>query len=117
MLEIWTQNRIYRVDAAMTCLEVRDRATGKPDPEPKLVGALLTGGQTRPDEDVIDIYYPFPVPGSSAYFKDRNSNSVLGRTSPVERVVLCLHKVRMRQGVLDVQQDLSTGRFGAFGPR
>jgi hypothetical protein len=117
MLEIWTKNRIYRVDAALTCLEVRDRETGKADTEPTLLGSVLTGGQTRPDDDVIDVYYPFPVPGSSAYFKDRNSNKIVARTSPVERVVLCLHKVRLRQGVLDAQPDMSTGRFGAFGPR
>jgi hypothetical protein len=114
MLEIWTKNRIYRVDATMICLEVLDRASGKPDPDVRLVGSQLSGGQARrPDDDIVDLYYPFPVPGSSAFFTDRNSMKVLGRTSAIERVVLRLHKMRVRQGELDAQWDSFTGRFRA----
>jgi hypothetical protein len=114
MLEIWTKNRIYRVDATMTCLEVLDRHTGKPDSDLRLVGAQLSGGQSRrPDDDVVDLYYPFPVPGSSAFFSDRNTMKVLGRTSAIERVVLRLHKMRVRAGELDAQWDSMTGRFRA----
>jgi hypothetical protein len=113
MLEIWTMNRIYRVDATMTCFAVLDRETGKLDATTKLVGSILSGGQARPDEDVVDIFYPFPVPGSAAFFKERDSVRVVGRTSLVERVVLCVHKMRLRHGGVDVHADMFTGRFGA----
>jgi hypothetical protein len=114
MLKIWTKNRIYRVDATMTCVEVFDRRTGKPDSDARLVGSLLSGGQARrPDDDIVDLYYPFPVPGSSAFFTDRATMRVLGRTSAIERVVLRLHKMRVRQGELDQRWDSVTGRFRA----
>jgi hypothetical protein len=114
MLEIWTKNRIYRVDATMMCSEVLERATGKPDKDNRLVGSQLSGGQSRrPDDDIVDLYYPFPVPGSSAFFSDKNSMKVLGRTSAIERVVLRLHKTRVREGELDAQFDSFTGRFRA----
>jgi hypothetical protein len=114
MVEIWTKNRIYRVDPTMTCHEVVDRSTGKSDPDLRLVGSQLSGGQTRrPDDDVVDLYFPFPVPGSSAFFSDRKSMKVLGRTTAVERVVLCLYKMRVREGELDLRADSRTGRFRA----
>ena len=114
MLEIWTKNRIYRVDATMVCVEVLDRATGQPDKDVRLVGSQLSGGQARrPNDDVVDLYYPFPVPGSSAFFSDKTSLKVLGRTSSIERVLLRLHKMRVRQGELDAQWDSFTGRFRA----
>ena len=114
MLEIWTKNRIYRVDASMICLEVLDRGSGKPDADIRLVGSHLSGGQARrPDDDIVDLYYPFPVPGCSAFFSDKNTMKVLGRTSAIERVVLKLHKMRVRQGELDSQWDGFTGRFRA----
>jgi hypothetical protein len=112
MLEIWTKNRIYLIDSTMICLEVLDRRTGQPDEDLRLVGAQLSGGQARrPDDDVVDLYYPFPVPGSSAFFSDSKSMKVLGRTSAIERVVLRLHKMRVRQGELDPKFDSMTGRF------
>ncbi len=112
MLEIWTKNRIYRVDATMICLEVLERGSGKPDTDVRVFGTQLSGGQTRrPDDDVVDLYYPFPVPGSSAFFSDRTSMKVLARTSSIERVVLRLHKMRIREGELDEQWDSLTGRF------
>ena len=45
-VEIWTQNRVYSVDASMVCLEVVDKTTGKPEPRHPLVGAHLVAGRT-----------------------------------------------------------------------
>lgn len=86
--EVWTRNRIYSCDWTMTCIEVIERASGENVPNHSLLGARLSGGQTR-TETGIEVTYPAPRPGSEAVF-DRGSGRGYVSTSTVERVVLRL---------------------------
>ena len=115
MVEVWTKNRIYRIDASLTCIAVLMRDSGEPDSETQLIGARLAGGESRhEDEDVMDLFYPLPVPGCAAVFNDTSKyRKVLGHTSKVERVVLRVHKTRVREGEVDESWDSVTGRFRA----
>jgi hypothetical protein len=113
MVEVWTKNRIYRVDASLKCIAVVVRDTGEPDTETRLIGAHLSGGESRrSEEDVIDLFYPLPVPGCVAVFNDTTKyRKVMGHTTRVERVVLRVHKTRVRGGEADESWDSVTGRF------
>ena len=87
-LEIWTKNRVYSVDAAMTCIEVINRASGRPDEDHPLLGGRLAGGQ-RKEGQRMRLAHPFPVPGTEAVFKlPAGRTGRFGQTSKVERVVL-----------------------------
>lgn len=110
-LQIWTRNRLYTVSAAMLCVAVIDRETRKADPSSRLLGAKLSGGETIRSDGSIDLYFPLPVPGCAAVFADPEKQQKVGRTSEVERVVMRLHKMRVRPGAIDT--DNSTGRFRA----
>ncbi len=110
-LQIWTRNRLYHVTAAMICVAVIDRETRKADANARLLGAKLSGGETIRSDGSIDLYFPLPVPGCAAVFADPEKQQKVGRTSEVERVVMRLHKMRVRPGAIDT--DNSTGRFRA----
>jgi hypothetical protein len=89
-VQLWTAQRIYAFDMAMTCVAVIDRAGGKPVEE-QLVGASLTGGQLIQGGNV-KMVYPLPVPGTQAVLE---TNPVAGkpsfvRTPPLERVLVRL---------------------------
>lgn len=102
-LEIWTQNRVYVVDAAMTCIEVRDRKTNLPDPRHSTLGARLAGGQ-RQYGKTVHLSRPFPVPGTEAVFERPGKRTPAGVTSKVERVVLHIRVttyVMQREGAFD----------------
>jgi hypothetical protein len=93
ILEVWTQNRIYKMSPAMLCVEVIDRASGAVDRTSQFLGQRLVGGQLREGE-AIELSHPFPRPGSEAVFeKLAGSSGALSRTSTVRRVVLRLHVV------------------------
>ena len=113
MLEIWTRNRIYHVDPAMTCIAVINRATGQAEPTHSLKGSRLTGGERRSkSSQAVEIYFPFPMPGTEAVFRSETKrNASYGHTSTIERVVLRVRK--MRVGTLDSAPswDEITGRF------
>jgi len=88
MLEIWTKNRVYSVDAGMNCIEVINRASGRPDDDHPLLGGRLTGGQ-RKEGQRMRLAHPYPVPGTEAVFKlPPGRTGRFGQTSKVERVVL-----------------------------
>lgn len=111
-LEIWTQNRIYSVDATMTCLEVVDKATGKPEQRHPLVGAHLVGGQHE-DEAGMELSHPFPRVGSEAVFEQDSGarGARFSHTSQVERVVLRLRVLTVAPDhVISSWQDI-TGSF------
>jgi hypothetical protein len=110
-LQIWTRNRLYHVSAAMVCVAVIDRETRKPDPTARLLGSKLSGGETIRADGSIDLYFPLPVPGCAAVFADPAKQAKVGRTSEVERVVMRLHKMRVRPGAIDTEN--MTGRFRA----
>lgn len=90
-VEIWTQNRVYSVDASMVCLEVVDKTTGKPELRHPLVGAHLVGGQHE-EGGTMELSHPFPRAGSEAVFEQRAGAKAarFSHTSAVERVVLRL---------------------------
>lgn len=88
-LEIWTQNRVYVCDWGMTCIEVVDRKSGKPDKAHPLIGAHLSGGQ-RSEADHMEMTYPCPRPGTEAVFEYRTPRRGFVNTSTVTRVVLRL---------------------------
>jgi hypothetical protein len=110
-LQIWTRNRLYLVSASMLCVSVIDRETRKADPNARMLGAKLSGGETIRSDGSIDLYFPLPVPGCAAVFADPDKQQKVGRTSEVERVVMRLHKMRVRPGVIDTEN--VTGRFKA----
>lgn len=86
--EIWTKNRVYLVDSALTCLEVTCRDTGLAESGSRCRGAQLVGARRRVG-DVVEFWRPLPVPGSVAIFAAaaRASSDSLA-TSTVERVVV-----------------------------
>lgn len=86
--EVWTRNTIYSCDWTMVCIEVIDRKTHQPDPNSKLLGCRLSGGQVQHD-DSIEVTYPCPRPGCEAVFEHRDRKGFI-TTSTVTRVVLRL---------------------------
>jgi hypothetical protein len=98
MLEISTQNRVYRLNSSLVCFEVADITTKKPAAAHGLLGARLVGGQKR-DGDALTLIHPFPVAGSEAVFEKRTKDVVsLSTSSTVQRVVLNLRRVRAGAG-------------------
>ena len=118
-LEIWTQNRIYSVDASMTCLEVVDKASGKPEPQHPLVGAHLVGGQHQ-DGATIELSHPFPRAGSEAVFEQLAGSKAarFSHTSEVERVVLRLRVLTVApESVISSWQDLAGSLQAVTAPK
>ncbi len=97
MLEVWTLNRLYLVDANMICTDVIDRKTGARDPSHANIGARLGGGQRRYGK-TLHVSRPFPVPGTEAVFERLDKKRAAGVTSKVERVVM---HIRVTSIVLD----------------
>ncbi len=98
MLEISTQNRIYRLNASLVCVEVADKETKKPAAAHGLLGARLVGGQKREGEK-LTLVHPFPVVGTEAVFEKRTKDVVsLSTSSTVTRVVLNLRRVEAGTG-------------------
>ena len=98
MLEISTQNRIYRLNASLVCVEVADKETKKPAAAHGLLGARLVGGQKR-DGEKLTLFHPFPVVGTEAVFEKRTKDVVsLSTSSTVTRVVLNLRRVQAGTG-------------------
>ena len=90
MLEVWTQNRIYGVDAEMRCIEVLDQASQQPVLDHELLGSRLVGGQLR-EGDTVHLSQPFPRPGTSAVFEQEiKTEARFSHSSTVTRVVLRL---------------------------
>jgi hypothetical protein len=112
-VEIWTRNRIYALDATMTCFAVIDRATGRAEATHSFVGARLGGGQRR-EGGYLRIAHPFPVPGTEAVFKlPTGKRGPFGQTSVVERVVL---RIRVTTAALlqaEPAWDEITGKYNA----
>ena len=87
LYEIWTLNRIYVLDTALKCVEVKDRKTGAPDDKHAVLGTRLVGGQRRYGK-TLHITKPLPIPGTEAIFERATAKSASGVTSRVERVLL-----------------------------
>lgn len=113
VLEIWTRNRIYHVDANLTCVAVVTRGTGAPEEHHTLKGTRLTGGQRRSRSTMaIEIVVPFPVPGTEAVFKHAGKRGAqYGQTSTVERVILRVRKIVVGATGAEPAWDEITGRF------
>ena len=88
-LEIWTRNRVYVCDWEMTCIEVRDRKSGRATEGHPLLRAHLAGGQ-KSEADHMEMTYPCPRPGTEAVFEHAAPRKGFVNTSTVERVVLRL---------------------------
>ncbi len=89
MLELYTENSLYRIDIQMRCVEVVDLATNELVPRHALLGARLLGGQHLED-DVVYLSHPFPRPGTEAVFEQPAAGGqvAFSHTSNVTRVVL-----------------------------
>ncbi len=113
VLEIWTRNRIYHVDANMTCVDVINRASGAAETHHTLKGTRLTGGQRRSKSTMaIEIVVPYPVPGTEAVFKHPGKRGAqYGQTSTVERVVLKMRKLVVGAVAAEPAWEEITGRF------
>ena len=99
-VRVWTLNRIYDVDWGMRCFAVSDRETGRGEPDHRLIGAHLAGGQIR-GEAALELTYPIPRPGVTAVFELRDEPKLeYVATSEVTRVVLRL-RVLSIPGVAD----------------
>lgn len=94
--EIWTKNRVYNLDTALTCTEVIDLSSGASDEKHQLIGAQLVGGQRR-SEDGNELSYPLPTPGTDAVFQksDPKGRVRLIMTSKVTRVILHVQCVKV----------------------
>ncbi|HEY8074436.1 MAG TPA: hypothetical protein VIF62_10005 [Labilithrix sp.] len=82
--EIWTKRRIYGLDSTFKCIEILDRASGRPEPGHELLGARLGGGRQR-EKEMVKFSYPLPLPGMEAMF---TKNKKHGYTSVVERMIV-----------------------------
>ncbi len=99
MLEVWTQNNVYGIDANMRCIEVLSPSTRAPVKDHALIGARLVGGQFVENEKVTHLSHPFPRPGTEAVFEQtKKSVSNFSHTSPVTRVVLRLRHLTVDAG-------------------
>lgn len=93
VLEVWTQNRIYTMDASQQCVRVTDRESQDSDSAHPFLGHKLVGGQHR-ERDTFELSYPFPRPGTEAVFEHPSTTrGQFSRTSTVHRVVLRLHVI------------------------
>ncbi len=97
MLEIWTMNRLYLINADLICTDVIDRKTGQRDLHHANIGSKLGGGQRRYGK-TLHVARPFPVPGTEAVFERLDKKRASGVTSKVERVVM---HIRVTSIVLD----------------
>ncbi len=91
-IEVWTRHNVYGIDSAMTCFEIIDRATGKPDEAHAMLGAKLGGGRQR-ETDFVRYAYPLPIPGMAAMFTQGRKH---GYTSTVDRVVVRVRVLQAR---------------------
>jgi len=96
-VEIWTLNRIYRLDSDFVCRSVSDRTSGAWLDSHDAIGAKLIGGQRRAPNGAIErVTHPLPITGDSAVFvRPLGKRLNYSETSEVVRVTL-------RQRVLDV---------------
>ena len=84
---IWTQRRVYCLDAGLICRAVLDRASFMPVTEHPVIGCRLAFGQLRDA-------HPLPEVGTNAVFSAEVGQRVRwSETSPVTRVVLRQHRV------------------------
>jgi hypothetical protein len=82
--EVWTKRRVYGLDSTFRCVEILDRASGRPEATHEMLGARLGGGRMR-DKDTVRFSYPLPLPGMEAMFSKGKKH---GYTSAVERMVV-----------------------------
>jgi hypothetical protein len=82
--EVWTKRRVYGRDATFRCVEILDRATGRPEPGHEMLGARLGGGRMR-DKGAVRFSYPLPLPGMEAMFSKGKKH---GYTSAVQRMIV-----------------------------
>lgn len=114
--ELWTKNRVYNLDATMSCIEVIDLASGRTDKKHTLLGAQLVGGQMR-TPDGNELSYPLPTPGSDAVFQklDNKGRVRLVMTSKVTRVILHVQLVRVIADESEMTWDhIASTRHGAW---
>lgn len=90
--EVWTKNRVYGLDQALTCIEVLDRRTGSVDVDSKVLGYRLGGGRLR-EASGVRYAYPFPLAGMEAML-GKGQRQVF--TSRIERFVIRIRDLRAR---------------------
>ncbi len=94
-IAIWTQRRVYALDAQLVCRAVLDRQSLLPQPQHPVLGCTLAFGQRRDAHgNIVQVTRPLPEPGTNAVFSQRVGNAHRwSETSPVARVVLRQHRV------------------------
>lgn len=89
-VEVITRNHAYVLDSRLRCIAVRKINNGELVEDSGFLDSRLVGGQLNTD-DVTEISYPFPRPGSVAVFEtERGRARAFHHTSPVLRVKLRL---------------------------
>ncbi len=87
-VEIWTQNRVYGLDAALICRSVADRASGSASVDHPTIGARLLGGQVRDKAGrITQVSHPLPQRGAAAVFASGDKCLRVSETSAVTRVI------------------------------
>jgi hypothetical protein len=99
MVEVWTQNRIYRIDVNMVCIDVVEIGSNASVHDHGLIGARLLGGQ-HVEEGTTFLSHPFPRPGTEAVFEQpRPAGGVMfSHSSTVTRVVMRLRQLSIVTG-------------------
>ena len=99
MVEVWTQNRIYRIDVNMVCIDVVEIGSNTSDREHGLLGARLLGGQ-HTEQGATFLSHPFPRPGTEAVFEQSRPGGgvMFSHSSTVTRVVLRLRQLSIMTG-------------------
>ena len=82
--ELWTKNRVYRLDEELRCVAVEASSDGTPQSDHECQGATLKGGHTRVNGRVKAVE-SLPPPGGYAIFENRDESVLM--TSRVLRVV------------------------------
>ncbi|HEY3351977.1 MAG TPA: hypothetical protein VGQ83_01890 [Polyangia bacterium] len=112
--EVWTRNRIYRMNASQVCLEVVDRETGDRQQHHSLLGKRLVGGQRKLGASVW-LCHPLPLPGSDAVFEQsaRAGRRSYVFTSAVDRVIVRVGSRVVPPSATEATWDALTAEPGA----
>lgn len=89
-VEIWTLNRLYRLDSDFICRAVADRVNGAWIESHDALDAKLVGGQRRAANGAIErVTHPLPIAGDAAVFvRPFGKRLKYSETSEVVRVLL-----------------------------
>ena len=111
--EVWTKRRVYGLDSTFRCVEILDRASGRPELSHEMLGARLGGGRMR-DKEGVRFSYPLPLPGMEAMFSKGKKH---GYTSSVERMIVRVRVLHTSADEVSPSWDDIASRWSEMPPR